>query len=349
MRAARPRATGGSNVDIDARLAYETLREVPAIARMAEHLGFDGLWTSETTHDPFLALALASTHSSRLQLGTAIALAFTRSPTTLAHTAWDLAQISEGRFALGLGTQVRAHIVRRFGMSWDPPAPRLRDVVGAIRAVWASWTEARPLDYRGRYVTLSLMTPFFTPPGPAPAGLRIEIAGVGARMCRLAGEVADGFHAHPFHTRRYLREVVVPGVEAGLAHRGRARSEMRIMASVFVAAGTAPEVASGLADIRRHLAFYASTPTYRPVLELHGWGEVGERLSRLAARGAWNEMPALVSDEMLEACALWGPPDEVGARLRAEYGGLVERVATYEALVPGRREHAWRALLAAAR
>jgi probable F420-dependent oxidoreductase len=336
-------------VYVDGRLAYDTLHEVPAIVGAAERLGFDGLWTSEINHDPFLAVALAATHSSRLQLGTAVALAFTRSPTTLAHTAWDLAQLSAGRFALGLGTQVRAHVVRRFGMSWDPPAPKLRDVIGAVRAVWASWATGRSLDYRGRYVTLSLMTPFFAPPGPPPAGLRVEIAGVGARMCRLAGEVADGFHAHPFHTRRYLREVVVPQVEAGLARRGRLRSEIRIMASVFVAAGTAAEVEAGLADVRRHLAFYASTPTYRPVLDLHGWGDVGERLSRLAARGAWHEMPALVPDEMLEACALWGPPDEVGGRLRAEYGGLVDRVATYEALAPGRREDAWRTLLAAAR
>ncbi len=330
---------------IDARLEHRSLAEVPEIARTAERLGFDGLWTSETDHDPFLGAALAAEHSSRITIGTSIALAFTRSPTTLAHTAWDLAALSSGRFVLGLGTQVRAHITRRFGMPWDPPAPKLRDVVGAIREVWAAWAERRPLNYRGRFFTLSLMTPFFTPPGDRPPGLRIDVAGVGARMCRLAGEIADGFHVHPYHTRRYLREVALPQLEAGLARSTRTRRDFTVTASVFVAAGSAAEVASGLEDIRRHLAFYASTPTYRPVLVLHGWSEIGERLSQCAARGQWQEMASLVTDEMLEASAVWGPPADVAARLRAEYAGLIDRLGVYEALVPGRRAEVWRSLL----
>lgn len=330
---------------IDARLAYTSLADVPEIARTAEALGFDGLWTSETNHDPFLSMALAAVHTSRIRLGTAIALAFTRSPTTLAHTAWDLAQLSGGRFALGLGTQVKAHITRRFGMAWDPPAPKLRDVIGAIREVWAAWDQHRPVNYRGRFFTLSLMTPFFTPPGPTPAGLRIDIAGVGARMCRLAGEIADGFHVHPFHTRRYLREVVIPQIEVGLARSGRPRRTFSVMASVFTATGTAAEVAAGLDDIRRQFSFYASTPTYRAVLDLHGWGEIGERLSHLASRGKWDEMPGLISDAMLGECAVWGPPDEAAARLRTEYAGAADRLATYEALIPGRRTDVWRTLL----
>ncbi len=336
-------------VQFDARLSYRTLHEVAEIAREAERLGFDGLWTSETDHDPFLGAAVAAASSTRITIGTAIALAFTRSPTTLAYTTWDLAQFSGGRFALGLGTQVKAHITRRFGMPWDPPAPKLREVIAAIREVWTAWSERRPLNFRGTYYTLSLMTPFFTPPGPRPPGLRIEIAGVGARMCRLAGEIADGFHVHAFHTRRYFREVVVPQIEAGFARQVRSRQDFRIVGSVFVATGTAAEVTAGLQEIRRHLAFYASTPTYRTVLDLHGWGEIGERLSRLAARGQWDEMPGAVTDEMLAACAIWGTPDEVAARLRAEYGGLVDRLAIYEALVPGQRAHVWRALLDGAR
>ncbi len=330
---------------IDARLSYTSLTEIPEIARTAEGLGFDGLWTSETNHDPFLGAALAAEHSTRITIGTSIALAFTRSPTTLAYTAWDLAQLSGGRFVLGLGTQVKAHIARRFGMPWDPPVPKLREVVAAIREVWSAWRERRPLNFRGTYFTLSLMSPFFTPPGEPPSGLRIDVAGVGARMCRLAGEIADGFHVHPFHTRRYLREVVAPQVAAGLAGSGRARDAFVISTSVFVATGTPAEVADGLEEIRRQVAFYASTPTYRPVLDLHGWSDAGEQLSRLAARGLWHEMPTLVTDDMLEACAIWGPPDEVATRLRAEYGRLVDRLGFYEALVPGQRAGVWRALL----
>ena len=333
---------------IDGRLVYKTLREVPEIAQTAERLGFDGLWTHETDHEPFLGAALAVEHTSRINVGTSIALAFTRSPTELAYLAWDLAQLSQGRFVLGLGTQVKAHITRRFGMPWDPPAPKLREVVGAVRAVWAAWSDRRPLDFRGRYISLSLMTPFFTPPGPPPR-LYIETAGVGARMCRLAGEVADGFHVHPFHTRRYLREVVIPQLEAGLARSGRARADFVVNAHVFVAAGTAAEVARLREEIRRAVAFYGSTPAYRPLLTFHGWTEIGEELSRRAARGEWNEMPALVTDEMLEHFAIWGPPDEAAARLREEYGGLADRLSTYDAFIPGQRLDVWRALLSGLR
>ncbi|MDR7486849.1 MAG: TIGR03617 family F420-dependent LLM class oxidoreductase [Armatimonadota bacterium] len=331
-------------MQVDARLVVRTLHEVPAVARAAERLGFDGLWANEINHDPFLAVALAAEHSTHLVLGTAIALAFTRSPTTLAYTAWDLGQLSGGRFVLGLGTQVKAHVTRRFGQTWAPPVPRLRDVIGALRAVWATWTDGRPLAYHGRYITLSLMTPFFVPPGP-PVPLRIAVAGVGARMCRLAGEVADGFHVHPFHTRRYLREVILPQITEGLRRAGRARREISIAASVFVATGTAADVAEGLQEVRRSLAFYASTPTYRPVLALHGWDDLGARLSRHAARGEWDALPGLIPDDLLAAAAIWGPPDDVAAQLRAEYGGQFDRLGLYEPLVPGRREAAWRALL----
>ncbi|MBI3997521.1 MAG: LLM class flavin-dependent oxidoreductase, partial [Armatimonadetes bacterium] len=218
-------------------------------------------------------------------------------------------------------------------------------------AVWASWIERRPLQFKGRYFTLSLMTPFFTPPEPPPAALRIEVAGVGGRMCRLAGEVADGFHVHAFHTRRYLREVVMPQIQAGLDRSGRGRDAFSVSAGVFAAIGTEADVAAGLQEIRRHFAFYASTPTYRPVLNLHGWGEVGEQLSRHAARGEWEAMPGLITDEMMEAAALWGPPDEVADRLLAEYRGLVDRVAIYERVgvyeftVSARREGVYRTLL----
>ncbi len=334
---------------VDTRLVYASLREVPAIVGEAERLGFDGMWVTETDHDPFLGIGAAAAASTRITLGTSVALAFTRSPTTLAYTSWDLSALSGGRFVLGLGTQVKAHITRRFGMPWDPPAPKMREVIGAIREVWAAWSERRPLRFRGRYFNLSLMTPFFTPPGPTPPALRIEIAGVGPRMCRLAGEVADGFHVHPFHTRRYLREVAAPGIAAGLARSGRPREHFSVAAGVLAAVGNEAEVRAGLQDVRRHLSFYASTPAYRPVLDLHGWGEVGEQLGRLAAQGRWQEMPGQIPDDMLEACSVWGPPDDVAARLRAEYGGLADRLGIYEPLVPGRRAEVWRAILAGLR
>jgi probable F420-dependent oxidoreductase len=330
---------------VDAKLAHTTLRDVPAIAAAAERVGFDGLWMSETNHDPFLAVALAAAHTTRIALGTAVALAFTRSPTTLAYSAWDLAQLSGGRFTLGLGTQVRGHITRRFGMPWDPPAPKLREVIGAIREVWAAWDRGTPPAFRGRYFTISLMTPLFTPPGPTPPGLSVQIAGVGPRMCRLAGEVADGFHLHPLHTRRYLQEVALPQIEAGLRQSGRPRGACPIVASTFVAMGNATEVADGLREIRRRIAFYASTPAYRPMLALHGWEGIGERLSRHAARGEWEAMPALVTDEMLDAYAIWGTPAEAAARAHERYAGVVDRLTPYEAYQPGVRDGVWRDLI----
>jgi probable F420-dependent oxidoreductase len=330
---------------IDAKIAHSTLHDVPAIATGAERVGFDGLWTSETNHDPFLATALAAASTSRVTLGTAVALAFTRSPTTLAHTAWDLAQLSGGRFVLGLGTQVKGHITRRFGLAWDPPAPKLREVIGAIREVWRAWDTGGMPAFRGRYFNISLMGPLFTPPGPTPPGLSIQIAGVGPRMCRLAGEVADGFHIHPLHTLRYLREVVLPEIGAGLKRSGRERGACQIVASTFVAIGNASEVEAGLHEIRRRIAFYASTPTYRPMLTLHGWNEIGERLSRHAARREWDAMPALVTDDMLRACAIWGTPDEVAVRAREMYDGIADRFTAYEPYQPGARDAVWRDLV----
>jgi probable F420-dependent oxidoreductase len=330
---------------VDAKLAYTTLHDVPTIAIAAERLGFDGLWTSETNHDPFLAMTLAAANTAQMTLGTAVALAFTRSPTTLAHTAWDLAHLSGGRFRLGLGTQVKGHITRRFGLAWDPPAPKLREVIGAIREVWRAWDVGGMPAFRGRYFNISLMTPLFTPSGPTPTGLSIQIAGVGPRMCRLAGEIADGFHMHPLHTGRYLREVVLPEIDAGLGRSGRPRSACPIVASTFVAMGTASEVSAGLAEIRRRIAFYASTPTYRPMLTLHGWSEVGERLSRSAARGDWDAMPRLVTDDMLNACAIWGTPSDIATQARERYAGIADRFTVYEPYQPGSRDEVWRDLI----
>jgi len=321
---------------VDAHLEYRTLRDVPDLARGAQRVGFDGLWFPETAHEPFLGAALAAEHTTDMSVGTSVAIAFVRSPTLLAHLAWDLAALADGRFILGLGTQVRGHIVRRYGMPWDAPAPRLRDAVQAIRAVWHTWRTGAPLDYHGRGYHLSLMTPFFTPP-PHDHTIPIVTAGVNPVMCRVAGEVADGFQVHPLHTAAYLREVILPAIRRGQAQAGRGGVPLRISAAVFVV--TDGLRGPGAAAARRAIAFYASTPSYRGVLEHHGWEEVGVRLSRLAAQGAWTAMADEVTDEMLSAIAVVAPPEEAGAVLRARYRGLADRVGPYRPYSPA--EDAW--------
>ncbi|HEU5299098.1 MAG TPA: TIGR03617 family F420-dependent LLM class oxidoreductase [bacterium] len=326
---------------VDAHVEYGTLREVPALARAAEDLGFDGLWFPETAHEPFLGAALACEHTNAVAVGTNVAIAFTRSPTLLAHLAWDLAALSAGRFVLGLGSQVRGHIVRRYGMPWEAPAPRLRDAIQAVRAVWHAWRTGTPLRHRGRFYQLSLMTPFFTPPRhdhPIP----IVTAGVNPVMCRVAGEAADGFQVHPLHTAGYLREVILPAIHQGQTRAGRPEVPIGINASVFVVTD-APN-GPGAAAARRAIAFYASTPSYRGVLAHHGWEETGARLSVLASRGAWDRMAGEVTDEMLDAIAVVAPPDEAGAALRARYEGLAGRVSPYRAYAPADNGW-WRAIL----
>ncbi|MBI4279248.1 MAG: TIGR03617 family F420-dependent LLM class oxidoreductase, partial [Armatimonadetes bacterium] len=327
-----------------------TATDIARLAGHAEALGIDGLWTHETAHDPFLPLALAAGHSTRLELGTSVAVAFARSPVVLAHTAWDLARLSGGRFILGLGTQVKPHIERRFGMSWGPPAPRLREFVEAIRAVWRCWQEDAPLNYRGRFYTHTLMTPFFNP-GPIPhPRVPIYIAGVNPVLCRLAGEIADGFHVHPCHTVRYLQEVVLPSLARGLERAGRPRQTVQVAVRVFAVAGrTAEERDASRRWVRQQIAFYASTPTYRVVLATHGWEEVAEQLSRMARHGRWEEMGDLITDEILDAVAVTGDGDDLAARTAARYAGLADRIGYYLPFVPGQDDERWRALVAAAR
>ncbi len=322
----------------DAALAPMHLKDVPAVAEAAERMGFACLWTAETQHDPFLPCALIAEHTQRLGMGTAIAVAFARSPGTLAYTAWDLAQQSGGRFILGLGTQVRAHIRRRFGMDWpESPVGKLREMIGAIRALWDTWQNGTKLNYRGEYYKLTLMSPFFNPGPIRHPEIPIYIAGVNTGLARLAGEVCDGFHAHPFHSPRYLREVILPAIEKGAQKAGRTRADVSISVTVF--AITSPEEKE---FIRSQIAFYASTPSYRRVMELHGWGEVAERLSEHARRGQWAEMFALVTDEMLEVFATQADgPEELAAALKERYAGLADRLTLYTPFTPGERDAFW--------
>jgi probable F420-dependent oxidoreductase len=277
---------------VDATLPPVSLSAIPAIARAAESMGFATLWSTETIHDPFLPAALIAEHTRTLGCGTAVAIAFARSPANLAYTAWDLAEASGGRFILGLGTQVKAHIERRYGMTWpESVVGQLRDQIGAIRAFWHTWQTNEPLNYRSERYKLTLMSPFFNP-GPIKfPDIPIYIAGVNPGLARLAGELVQGFHAHPFHTPRYLRQVILPAIEQGATKSGRSRSEIKISTSAFVV--TSPEEE---AFVRAQIAFYASTPSYRPVMELHGWDEIAIHLSALAARGQWADMPELIGD-----------------------------------------------------
>ena len=310
------------------------------LARAAETLGFHTAWMAETQHNPFLACALIAEHSQRLSLGTAIAVSFARSPAVMAHTAWDLAEHSQGRFHLGLGTQVRAHIERRFGMPWPAsPVGKLREQIAAMRAFWANWQTGAPLNQRGDHYKLTLTAPFFTPQPIEDSAIPIWIAGVNQGLARLAGEVAEGFLVHPYHSDPYLQEHILPAIREGEQKSGRELGDTKIMVNAFVVTNEKER-----AYARRQIAFYASTPSYRSVMAWHGWEEVAERLSALAARQRWDEMPALVGDEMLLAFATVTDEADVAAALQARYGAFADRLTLYIPFIPGERDDFWRSL-----
>jgi probable F420-dependent oxidoreductase len=298
-------------------------------ARNAAELGFDGFFTAETQYDPFLPLALASAAAPSLELGTAIAVAFPRSPMVMAMTAWDLARMSRGRFMLGLGTQIRAHIVRRFSTVWDSPGPRLRDYILSLRAIWGSWQTSTPLAHKGEFYEFTLMTPFFNP-GPIPdPEVPVYIAGVGPYLSRLAGELCQGFHIHPFHTVPYLDQVVLPGIEAGARGSGRSPSQVERVTTVFVMTGeTDSDIEQAMGPVRQQISFYASTPSYQPVLEANGW-DFGERLNAMSKRGQWAEMADVVPDDVVLTVGVAAPIDRLGDAIKQRYGDRVQRVGFY--------------------
>ena len=318
-------------------------KEAAELARKAEAYGFDCLWVNETKHDPFVQLALAATSTTKIGLGTSIALAFTRSPTTLAYTAWDLQSISNGRLILGLGSQVKGHIERRFGMRWDPPALKMKEVVLALRTIWGSWQTGTKLDFKGRFFKLDLMTPFFSPGPIDNPSIPVYLAGVNEGMCRVAGSVADGLHVHPLHTVRYLREVIAPAVATGAARADRRKEDVKVAASVFAAVGeTEREVKKVREAYREQIAFYASTRSYRKVMELHGWGDVCDRLHELSTKGEWQRMGSEVGDDILQEFAVEGSWQDMGRTLQERYGALVDGVRLY---LPFDGDEKWRKLV----
>jgi probable F420-dependent oxidoreductase len=299
-------------------------------ATRAEQDGYDGVWTAETGHDPFLPLVLAAEHTERITLGTGIAVAFARNPMNLAMLANDLQTLSRGRFFLGLGSQIKPHIEKRFSMPWSHPAPRMRELILAVRAIWSSWSDGSTLAFRGEFYKHTLMTPMFDPGPNAFGNPKIFLAAVGERMTEVAGEVADGMLAHGFTTERYLREVTVPALERGLAAGGKSRSDVEISYPGMVVTGTNDEeFEAATKAVKAQLAFYGSTPAYRPVLELHGWGDLQSDLNVLSKRGAWAEMAELIDDDMLQTFAVVGALDDIPGKVLTRFGDLVDRFNVY--------------------
>ena len=316
---------------LDVALRDYDLQSVPEHARKAEAIGYGCLWTSETQHDPFLPLAVAATATSSIKLGTSIAVAFPRSPMVIAYTAWDIQKASAGRFILGLGSQVRAHNQRRFSVKFESPGPKLREVVLSLRAIWECWQNGTPLKFQGEFYNFDLMTPFFNPGPIAHPKIPIFVAGVNQYMCRMAGEVCDGLHVHPFHTPKYVREYVHPAVDEGLRASGRSRQDFEYATATFVIVGdTDRERAENREAVRQQIAFYASTRTYKPVLEAHGWEGIVSELHQKSLDGDWKGMARLIPDEMLDTVAVSGTYESIGAKLRERYAGLLDRTSLYQ-------------------
>jgi probable F420-dependent oxidoreductase len=314
------------------------------MAKNQEQSGYDGIWSPETGHDPFLQLALASQVTEKIELGTGIAVAFARNPMNLAILGNDLQLISKGRFLLGLGSQVKAHIEKRFSMPWSHPAPRMRELILAMRAIWDSWNNSSKLDFRGEFYTHTLMTPFFSP-GPNKYGPpQVFLAAVGGLMAEVAGEVADGLLAHGFTTPRYMKEVTIPAVEKGLNKAGKERTEFQISYPAFIVTGTNDQEKDNARTlVKNQIAFYGSTPSYRPVLELHGWGELQSELHPLSKQGKWAEMGELITDEVLNEFAVVADIDKVASEIKKRFGSTVDRISFY---APYHMDaDAWRAIV----
>jgi probable F420-dependent oxidoreductase len=313
-------------VKVDAIINSE-LDDAAGAARRIEELGYDGAVCAEVSHDPFLPLALAATTTERITLTTGIAVAFARNPMTVAVTASDIHRLSHGRFVLGLGSQIKPHITKRFSMPWSSPAARMREFIGAVRAIWSTWNEGTPLRFRGEFYRHTLMTPMFDQ-GPSEFGSPpIYLAAVGPAMTAVAGEVADGLLAHGFTTPDYLRTVTLAHLERGLAAAGRTRADIEVSVPLFMIVGRDDgEIAERAVGARRQLAFYGSTPAYRPVLEHHGWGELGDELNRLSKQGEWIKMGDAIDDTVLETFAVIGDAAHVATEIRSRFGGLIDRV-----------------------
>ena len=320
---------------IDGPILVENPIEAGPAAQALERVGYDGGFTFEGRHDPFLPLAMAASQTKRLELITAIAIAFARNPMILANIGWDLQLLSGGRFILGLGTQIRPHIQKRFSMEWSRPAARMKEMVEAIRAIWDCWENGTRLDFQGEFYTHTLMTPVFTPEASPHGAPRIFLSGVGPRMTEVVGEVADGFFVHPFHTEEFIKTVTRPHLAKGLERGGRLPEQLEISCQLIVATGTNDEeIEAAKNGARAQISFYGSTPAYRPVLDCIGRGDLQDELNFMSKKGQWLEMAARVDDDLLERIAVVGHRSEIAGKVRARCAGFADRVSLVSPFAP---------------
>lgn len=316
---------------LDAIIQSEDLKFVPKLAKEAENLGFNTLWFNEIRHDPFIPIALATLTTSNIKLGTSVALAFTRSPMVIAYSSWDLQKLSNGRFILGLGSQVKGHIKRRFSVEWESPVTKMKEVILSLKEIWKSWQDGTKLTFKGKYYSFDLMTPFFNP-GPIPnPRIPIFLGAVNKLMIRLAGELCDGILIHPLHTIKYIKEVVLPNIEKGALRANRNPLEVQKMATVFIATGNDKnDIKKAIKDIKNHIAFYASTRTYKIVLNTHGLDEVSDKLHKLSLEGKWEKMSEQIPEEFVNEVAVIGNYEEIPEMIKQRYDRLVSKITLYK-------------------
>jgi len=314
---------------IDGGISF-VLENAAASAREAEAAGYTGGFTAETSHDPFMPCAIAAEHTEHLEIGTSIAVAFARSPMTVANTAWDLQAFSNGRFILGLGSQIKPHITKRFSMEWSSPGPRMREYVQALQAIWNTWQTGERLQFEGDFYRHTLMTPMFSPEPLTTAPPKVFLAAVGPYMTRVAGEVCDGWISHGFTTADYIRDVSIPALHEGAAKAGREAATVEISLPAFIVTGeTEEEMAAASFATRKQIAFYGSTPAYKAVLDHHGWGDAQTELNRLSKQGEWDAMADVIDQDMLETFAVVAEPTSVATAVKSRFGGLVDRLSFY--------------------
>lgn len=315
------------------------LARVPEQAAALEKAGMNGLMTAETAHDPFFPLLMAAQSTEKIDLMTSIAVAFARTPMVLANVGHDLNQFSKGRFVLGLGSQIKPHITKRFSMPWSSPAARMREFIMAMRAIWANWHDQQPLEFTGKYYTHTLMTPFFTPTNVEYGAPRVFLAAVGPKMTEVAGEVADGMIVHAFTTETYLRETTLPALTKGWEKAGKRREDFEIMYPLFVVTGGTEEaMAASAVAAKRQIAFYGSTPAYKPVLESIGVGDMQGELNTMSKQGRWQEMGELITDDILASFAVVAEPDQVADQIISRYGDIVDRTSAAYGGIPAEQQ-----------